>query len=164
MWIKVEKGLPPNGDAKYLICFEREGKLRSSWAYWQNRSKKKETWNWVTRGCITPQSVRYWMQTPLPPLDDRYNDPAVLTLAEEKADDLKKKQTDPFKNWKVVTSSIGKYHNGIPCGEIICRTKRELEDVCHRVYDPIVKKFEDSMKPNVKNNTHKNPNNREKPE
>jgi hypothetical protein len=140
-WISVEKGLPPNGDSKYLVCFEREGKLRSSWAYWKNRSSKDHEWKWITRGCITPQSIRYWMPIPLPPLDDRYSDLAVLSLEEEKSDDLKKRQSDPFKNWRVVSSSIGKYHNGMPCGEILCRTKREVDEACYRVYDPRIRKY-----------------------
>jgi hypothetical protein len=48
----------------------------------------------------------------------------------------------PFEGWKVVRSLCGKYSDGFPCGEILCRPE-DLEKISNGISQPIVEDYND---------------------
>lgn len=70
-WISVEDRLPEK-EGLYWVCFEFNGRLRSHYSKWEEKSKKYQgnKFGWISREIVRRKNIRFWMEIPKPPMEE----------------------------------------------------------------------------------------------
>ncbi len=68
-WIDVNDKMPPPKHSIVIVCFERDGRLFSTYCLWEEKSGKYRgvKWGFRSRGLVQRKNIRYWMPIPNPP-------------------------------------------------------------------------------------------------
>ncbi len=71
-WIDVRKTLPPEEFGLYWVAYEINGKLKSHYCLWEEKSRKYQgnKWGWRSREYVTRKNIKYWMEIPKPPIKE----------------------------------------------------------------------------------------------
>lgn len=67
-WISVDVDLPKKGGI-YWVAYEVNGRLKSHYCLWEQKSRKYQgtSWGWRSREAVRRSNIKYWMEIPKPP-------------------------------------------------------------------------------------------------
>jgi len=70
-WISVKDRLPDKWGI-YWVAYEINGRLKSHYCIWEQRSRMYQgnKWGWRSREYVRRNNIKYWMEIPEPPLND----------------------------------------------------------------------------------------------
>ncbi len=69
-WISVEVD-PPEKFGIYWVCYETNGRLKTHYCIWEEKSRKYKgwKWGWRSREAVRRSNIKYWMEIPIPPVE-----------------------------------------------------------------------------------------------
>lgn len=76
IWFDVKHNLPKKAGV-YWVAYELNGRLKSHYCLWEEKSKKYQgsKWGWRSREAVRRENIRFWMEIPKPPCqaDEKIN-------------------------------------------------------------------------------------------
>lgn len=69
-WINVKDELPPPKNRAYWVCYEINGRYKTSYCLWEEKSRKYlgNKWGWRSRDIVRRKNITHWMPFPDPPV------------------------------------------------------------------------------------------------